>query len=352
MSPLILLLATLPQVIFAKGDGGYDTFRIPAIVQAANGDLLAFAEARKNGPGDTGDIDLVMRRSRDLGENWEEMTVVWEDGENVCGNPSPVVDRATGRIVMACTWNDGRDPEKAIHARTSIDTRRVFLLTSDDNGETWSPAREITASAKDPEWTWYATGPCHAIQLRRGPHKGRIIVPCDHGVFGTVSSSHVIYSDDGGETWQIGGTVERGNESTVCELRRGKIMLNMRDTRKRKDPTDPYRRVAVSRDGGVTFSGAHKDTALTEPVCQGSILSEPNGRVVYFCNPASTIRRTDMTVRRSRNGGRTWTSSIALPGTFAAYSDICLLGKGKLGVLYETGEKTAYDTIVFTTVTF
>ena len=140
--------------LFSAGDGGVHTYRIPAIVQTQGGVLLAFAEARHNSRSDTGDIDLVVRRSTDGGRTWGETITVWDDGGNVCGNPCPVVDRRTGRVLLLSTWNNGKDPEKDIHARTSIDTRRVFLLYSDDEGLTWSAPREITASAKKKAWTW------------------------------------------------------------------------------------------------------------------------------------------------------------------------------------------------------
>ena len=135
-------------VLFKKGDYNYHTFRIPALTQTKSGAILAFAEARKNSGSDTGDIDMVLKRSTDGGKTWSEMITVWDDAENVCGNPSPVVDERTGRIILAMTWNNGKDPEKNIHAKTSIDTRRVYVAYSDDDGLTWSEPREITAEAK------------------------------------------------------------------------------------------------------------------------------------------------------------------------------------------------------------
>jgi sialidase-1 len=351
ISNLLTILAIATQIVFAKGDGGYSTFRIPAIVQAANGDLLAFAEARKDSGSDTGNIDLVMRRSSDNGASWGGLQVVWDDAGNTCGNPSPVVDAETGRVILLTTWNDGQDSERAIRNRTSGDTRRVFVLVSEDDGASWSAPREITQDVKQPDWTWYATGPCHAIQLRRGQYKGRIVVPCDHAVFGGGDGSHIIYSDDAGVSWHLGGMPGVGNESTVCEIGKGRLLLNMRDARSNKDTTAPWRWVSESRDGGLSFIGTHKDCNLPEPVCQGSLASVRNGRKVYFCNPASETARTNMTLRFSTTRGKTWKIAVRLPGKHAAYSDLCILPDGRVAVLYESGENTAYDTIVFTVVT-
>src|SRR5690348_16549228 len=78
-------------VVFQSGTEGYHTFRIPAIVRAPNGDLLAFAEGRKNSRSDTGDIDLLLKRSSDGGKTWGALQLLWDDAGNTCGNPCPVV---------------------------------------------------------------------------------------------------------------------------------------------------------------------------------------------------------------------------------------------------------------------
>ena len=93
--------------IFQKGQDGYACFRIPAIVQSKSGTLLAFAEARKSSCSDTGNIDLVAKRSEDGGKTWSHLISVWDDGDNVCGNPAPIVDQKTGRIILVTCWNPG-----------------------------------------------------------------------------------------------------------------------------------------------------------------------------------------------------------------------------------------------------
>lgn len=344
--------------VYAKGDNGFDTYRIPATVRTARGTILAFAEARRHSRSDTGDIDLVVRRSTDGGRTWGEIITVWDDAGNVCGNPAPVVDRRTGRILLLSTWNDGTDHENQIHARTSKDTRRVFVLHSDDDGLTWSAPREITPSVKRPDWTWYATGPCHAIQLRKGRHRGRIVVPANHGLFkegrSDGSYSHLIYSDDHGQTWNIGGESQRdGNESTVVELRNGDLMLNMRGPRhKNRADNGSCRLVAVSRDQGLTLGTQYYERALVEPVCNGSILNyAPDGKptkTLLFSNPDHPTKRKNMTVRISRDNGRSWSVASRLCDCAAAYSDMVVLPNGDLGVMYETGEESCYERIVFT----
>lgn len=350
----------LSQVLFEKGYNGYHTFRIPSIAVANDGTILAFAEGRKKGGGDSGDIDLVLRRSVDGGKTWGDMITVWDDGTNVCGNPAPIVDRASGRIVLLSTWNRGDDHEKDIHRRLSKDTRRVFMLTSDDNGLTWSTSREITQMAKKPEWTWYATGPCHGIQLLKGKNKGRMVVACDYGEYITegkaeAASTHsmLIYSDDKGETWQIGGESGRGgNESTVAELKNGDLMLNMRGARYPDRLTrGPYRQVAVSKDGGLTLGEMYGDSALEEPVCQATIINYLNkgklSQTLVFCNPNHESKRENLTLKISRDSGKTWTQAHCVTKGCAAYSDIAQLPSGDVAVFYEQGNKGPYEKITF-----
>lgn len=339
------------NAVFRKGENGIHTYRIPAIVQTKNGTILAFAEARHNSGSDTGDIDLVLKRSTDGGMTWEPIITVWDDAENVCGNPSPVVDRETGRIILLSTWNNGKDPEKKIHSKESMDTRRVFCIYSDDDGLTWSKPKEITRSTKKSKWTWYATGPCHAIQLT----SGRIVVPCDHGNFidrkTSVSASHVFYSDNGGKSWKLGGILEAGNESTVVELADGSVMLNMRTERSGREEHGYGRLVAISHDQGKSFGKPYYDNGLIEPVCNASIINyntdgKPTEKLL-FSNPESKNKRKNMTLRMSRDSGQYWERVCTLTEGPAAYSDLVVFNNGDVGILYECGKNNPYETITF-----
>ena len=336
--------------LFESGSEGYQCFRIPAIVTSNRGTILAFAEGRKTGCSDTGDIDLVMKYSGDQGKSWSKLKVIRDDGNNVCGNPAPVLDALTGTIHLLFTWNLGEDHERDIIDGTSSDTRRIFVMSSDNEGQTWSEPREITASVKQENWTWYATGPCHGIQLKQGAHKGRLLIPCDHIEALTKKYySHTIYSDDQGQSWKLGGTTpqDQVNECTVAELPDGRVILNMRNY----DRSQQSRKISHSEDGGLSWGDIQSDRTLIEPICQASMLllnsGENAGPLLLFLNPADKKQRQNLTLRSSSDSGNSWTGSLVLHKGPAAYSDLTQLPNGNPGCLYEAGTSSPYQGIVF-----
>ena len=359
---LILQLGSILQAqesttdIYRKDQDGYSCFRIPAIVRSKAGTLLAFAEARKNSCSDTGNIDLVLKSSEDGGTTWSNLIIIWDAGNNVCGNPAPVVDQETGRIILVSCWNLGEDHEKDIIDKTSKDSRRIFVLYSDDDGKKWSAPKDITSSVKHSDWTWYATGPCHGIQLQNKKYKGRIVVSANHMVADTKSyHSQLIYSDNKGETWKLGGVVSEhgGNESSVVELGNGELMLNMRNYNREESKTRSY---AISKDGGETISKMHYLPELIEPICQGSTLNlMKDGKIgnnILFSNPASTESREKMTIKLSEDNGQTWPYAYLVYSGPSAYSDLVNLPDGNIGLLYEYGINNPYEKIGFTIIPF
>jgi sialidase-1 len=326
--------------LFVSGAGGYHTYRIPSLLRTPSGTLLAFCEGRRDGRGDSGEIHLLLRRSHDGGRTWDPSRVIARDGANTVGNPCPVVDRRTGTIRLLLTHNLGEDTERRILDGTSRGTRSVWMISSTDDGASWTEPRDLTADTKRNDWTWYATGPGIGIQTRGG----RLIVPCDHAVAATREwHSHVIYSDDGGETWRIGGVLPaKTNECQVVERADGSLLLNMRSYH------GLHRRaVATSTDGGLTWSSLRHDPTLCEPVCQASLIAGPGETgALFFANPASRERRR-MTVRASFDGGATWPRSRLLHAGPSAYSSLALLNGGEIGCLYERGTRSPYETITF-----
>jgi sialidase-1 len=242
------------------------------------------------------------------------------------------------------THNSGADTEPEIIAGSSQGSRTVWLMTSDDDGRSWSRPTEITVSTKQPGWAWYATGPGAGIQTRTG----RLVIPCDHITTGGGSAgSHIIFSDDHGSTWHIGGSPEGAatNECEVVERGDGRLLLNMRS----HDRNCRHRFTATSDDGGVTWSPARPDPVLIEPMCQGSIRrfsqEQAGESPILFTNPASASDRVNLTVRLSDDDGDTWPVAWVIHAGPAAYSCLAVLDDGTIACLYECGEDHPYERI-------
>ena len=333
--------------IYNQGTDGFELYRIPAIVKSKSNTLLAFAEARKaRSNGDSGDIDLVVKRSSDNGKTWSKQITIWNDGQNTCGNPVPIVDDR-GRIHLLMTWNFQTDKWGAITNGTGEDSRRPDYTYSDDDGITWAQPVEITSSVKKEKWDWYATGPCHGIQIQKGIHKGRLVAP---NYFTTresgkvTSYSHIIYSDDYGKTWKPGEPTPVGGvgECSVAEIGEGTLRLNMRADE------GFYRKSCTSIDGGLTWSSPQISIDQIDCKCQGSILSI--GGAVFLSNAASATERINMTIKKSTDNGKNWKGQYTVYEGNSGYSDIVELSDSQIAIIYEGGEKRYTDGLAFKVV--
>ncbi|KPI25329.1 hypothetical protein OK074_6943 [Actinobacteria bacterium OK074] len=346
------------SVPFRAGTGGYASYRIPAVVRAKSGALLAFCEGRVDSAKDWGHIDIVLKRSTDGGLTWGLLQVVAQNGAaDLAGNPAPVV-LDTGRILLVHVRSAGSAREDLIlrGGLPPADGRRVWVQHSDDDGVTWSAPRDINAQVNKAGWRWYATGPGHAIQMST---TGRVVVPGNHtvppvghdtGAEVKYSSGHCLFSDDRGETWSIGYLDEKTdnyinpNETTVAELTDGRLYFNTRTNAK-----GPGTRAdAHSRDGGRTLIKPFRpQVGLTAPVCQGSLLQLRDPDLLLYSGPAAPDSRALMTIRVSTDMGVTWHARCPISGLPAAYSDLVRVDAGTVGLLYETGDFGTYETITF-----
>ncbi len=345
------------QPIFENGTSGYACYRIPAIIRAPNGELLAFAEGRTNSCDDYGDVDIVLRRSNDNGRSWAPLHIIVDNDKRQAGNPTPVVDRLDpvfpgGRIFLFYNTGNNHEGEN----RKGNGLREVWYITSTDNGQHWSAPVNITSSVHRPrqpeinaaynfaeDWRSYANAPGHALQLRRGTHAGRLLVPANHSAGSPQDHfneylAHTFFSDDHGHSWQLGTSVDlpSSNESIAAELPDGRVILNSRQ----QNGESRRRIVSISSDGGRTWDSTFLHPQLISPVCQASLLEYRPGTgkpVLLFSNPASTDRRERMTVRVSYDGGRTWTASRLVDPGPSAYSDLVQQADNRIGLLYEKG---------------
>ncbi|MEV0636719.1 sialidase family protein [Streptomyces sp. NPDC050619] len=348
------------QVVFkASEDPGYACFRIPTIVQTVDGTLLAFAEGRVLNCGDAADIDIVLKRSTDGGRTWGPLQVVSDGGGDTHGNPTPIVDRETGRILLAQTHNTGRRDS----AGCSVPCDRTpHLQYSDDDGRTWSAPRDLSPEALPAHWnSWYATGPVHGIQLTRGAYAGRLVFGVNtetwNGSRITTNHAALIVSDDGGDHWKVGASDswpigadgvfgQKPSELTLTERTDGTVLVSGRE----QEGTDiGHRAQAVSRDGGTSFTAPFQGLPdLYAPQVQCATLPFDD-RLLLSC-PADPDRRRTMMIRSSHDEGRTWESvdrGTVVTKDWSGYSDLAPIDADTVGLLYEGGAADARDEIRF-----
>jgi sialidase-1 len=367
--------------VFVNGEDGYACYRIPGIVRAGDGALLAIAEGRVDNCGDHGGpIRVVAKRSADNGRSWGPLMLVGDnilpDGtEHVAQNPSPLVDlmdpaNPQGKIIVI--FNKTEYGEVDIAAGRGV--RRVYATESLDHGQSWSEPLDITGQVhkpNNPEYTavyadaaerydnpedWRkqipATG--HAIQLRGAegvPTGGRLYVAGsvtigESDIF--HAQNYAFWSDDHGASWQIGGlNPQQGdNEAMAVELADGRVMVNARNY----DDGEPVglRSVTVNsfdEEGRISFGQRVDDVDLQSPTVQASIQrftwpDEPgvDGRDrILFSIPDHPRLRQNMTVRLSYDEGQSWPVAKTVDPGPSAYSDLVIQDDDHIGLLYERG---------------
>lgn len=335
------------QTLAMGGDGQFPNYRIPALAVTNAGTVLASYDGRPTYIDAPGPNSILQRRSTDNGATWGPTTVVHggkaTDPIEGYSDPSYVIDRETGAIfnfhvksfdVGLMGSVPGVDPEarNVLHAEVSV---------SNDDGLTWTH-RLITADITPDLSTrsrFAASG--QGIQLKYGPHAGRLIqqftIVTATGDFQAVS----IYSDDHGQTWKSGTPVgTKMDENKVVELSDGRVMLNSRDSGR-----SGYRKVAYSTDGGITYGPVTIDRELPDPANNASIIraypEAPQGsdraKVLLFSNAASKTSRSNGTVRVSCDDGETWPIAKTFASGQTAYSTLVTLPDGNIGLLYEPG---------------
>jgi len=326
-------------------------YRIPSIVRTTKGTLVAFAEARDNNDtSDTGDYDIAMARSTDNGCTWSSPRVIASDAANRVSNPSALVDRQTGAILLFSSIT--------VRANSGGHGKGLYQQTSTDDGKSFSAL--LSGSVVPDGLKAGLPGPGHGIQLSR-THPGRLLLPVAYRTSDGLYGGYGIYSDDHGRTWhtgyhQLDTSGDRDwIEGTVAELDNGKIFISYR-VKKDQAVAGTARQWAISKDGGASLAGTgFTRSSLPIVSVQGSALV-PTGAhddTLLFSAPGDRTRnlRRDLSIFVSTTGGQTWRSryQLELQSTPGAYSDLVQIGGG-VGVLYETGVETWKERIAFQSV--
>lgn len=340
-------------VVRKAGDDGVNTYRIPGIVQTDRGTLIAVYDIRYNDSRDLpANIDVGMSRSTDNGKTWEPMKIIMDMGSphenNGIGDPAVLFDPVTKKIWVAALWSKGNRSIAGSLPGLSPDTTGQFILvSSSDDGITWSAPDNITAQVKNPAWHLFFNGPGNGIAMQ----DGKLVFAAQYWDEVKKPYSTIVYSDDHGATWRggINGPKSNTTESQVVETIPGTLMLNMRDNR------GGFRSVATTADMGAGWTEhATSYNALVDPVCMASIIKarvKIKGSmrdVLFFSNVASRTGRINMTVKASLDNGETWLEANQLlvdERLCYGYSCLTKIDDNTIGLLYE-GSKDLYFVMI------
>lgn len=331
------------------GDDGSRAFRIPGLVTTSEGTLIAVYDVRWKGWGDLpGDIDVGMMRSTDRGDTWEPQRIVMDMGGDGgpesrgdgVGDPAILVDRQTNTIHVIATWSHGNRAWNGSGPGTAPEeTGQLMLVSSRDDGVTWSEPRNLTEDVKPPEWSYLLQGPGRGITA----HDGTLVFPAQYQLSpaeGRMPHSTVLLSRDRGVTWTVGaGAKTNTTEAAVVETVDGVYMLNMRDNR------GGSRSVYTSEDplAGWTEHSTSRH-ALREPVCMASLIhvgreidGKADGRLIFSNPDVERGPRRRMSLQSSVDHGATWLPATVLldDGASAGYSCLTMIDAKTVGILYE-----------------
>ena len=300
---MLQLLLACSAALDVFSSGGRDTagtvyscFRIPSLVRAADGSLIAFAEGRRGGCGDHGDVRIVSSTSHDDGATWSNISQVLFEAGHTIGNPAAVTDRKTGTI----------------HLLFSRDNQQVFVSRSSDHGGTWTPRENLTAQLKpnpDPA-AWIATGPPGGVQLA----SGRLVAAIYYNPPDQSTRSVAVFSDDGGDSWVKGSDVPfgpgvyiGGEDQVVPFGPADGLAMFMRCRITYSDDVGHNHAIAFSTDGGSTWGNATRLGTVLSSYCQGSIAATPTGGLLISAPSTGNGGRSNLTV---------WAATPAAPAAF------------------------------------
>ncbi len=341
----------IEREVFMQGEEGCHTYRIPSLIQATDGTLIALAEGRRDNSGDPGQghIDLVYKTSKNGGESWSDRRFLDRSVEGwSASNPTAVLERDSGRVfVLFNRWKPGRGGR---NSRAGTLDNQLWLRYSDDNGETWSDAVDITEQGRDVRrWGKAVFGPGHGIQTG----KGRLVVPVNaprgKGDDLQNTASFALYSDDEGENWKRGKQIGvPTSENQIVELDDGRLLMDARQ--RGKDVENRW--VAFSTNHGESWSKPCIGQIVTQ-ICAGVARcprpDDEEGSVLLWSAPKGPGRE-NLVLRISDDQGVSFPTEIMVGPGPAAYSDMAALNDGSAGILWEGGENFRYEKIFFTRI--
>lgn len=334
--------------IYHPGDYGSVAYRIPAAITAKDGSIVIVTDKRKNNDGDLPqDIDIICNRSTDGGLTWSDpYTIAQGTGYN----------HGFGDCALA--WSNDDNGLIAVFVggvglwnSTSSNPIRSYKSYSYDNGQTWTEPEDITHfifgdDCVIPEHqTWRASFFGSGNGLLTSTGRIMFVAAVREGAAQSLNN-YAVYSDDNGVTWQVSGRASvGGDEAKVTELVDGRILMSIRHS--------GHRWYNISEDGGQTWmpnTSTWNDIAA--PACNGDIIRytsvEQGGnknRLLHSVPYGNS--RTHVTVYVSYDEGETWPVKKTVVPYSSAYSSLCVLDDGTIGLYVEESPTNTLYTTAF-----
>lgn len=343
----IILAHTL---LYQPGDYNSTNYRIPAVITAKDGSIVAMTDKRKYNEGDLPqDIDIICNRSTDGGHTWSEPYTVaqgtgYNHGFGDCAlawsnDENGLIAGFVGGVGL---WNS-----------TPSNPQRSYISRSYDNGQTWTEPEDVTnfifgSNCIVPEHrSWRASffGSGNGLLTSTG----RIIfVAAIRETTAQSLNNYAVYSDDNGQTWQVSGRASvAGDEAKVTELADGRILMSIRH--------GGNRWYNISEDGGETWQPSTSTWYdITAPACNGDLIrytsvnqEQDKNRLLHSVPYGS--ERTDVSVYVSYDEGTTWPVRKCIVPYSSAYSSLCILPDGTIGLYVEESYAGAsgYSTVFY-----
>jgi arylsulfatase A-like enzyme len=327
--------------IFTNDNASRRQYRLPSLWASSTGTVIAVSQLRW-GPNDFAAQELVCRRSEDGGNTWGPEISIRRDAETKhCMFNGCIVEDTEARKLILHFIEFPADQGRRWFDEVFFSRGGGHCQTeSSDDGKTWSePVLQIPVANADGWKGASSLNNNHGVQLQHGPHRGRLVMNArvfQPGVTTWRAKGGIVYSDDHGLTWRIGGVPFPEQEcyqteSCLVETAGGGIYVNYR----KEGQAGEQRLYHRSDDGGQTVSqqGIHADLPALSCNAGMARYSRTPQDVILLTMPATAGRR-DLTCFASFDEGRTWPvrRRIAPDG---GYSDAAVLSDGTVLVAYE-----------------
>ena len=331
--------------LLRPGDYNSTNYRIPAVITARDGSIVAVTDKRKYNNGDLPeDIDILCNVSKDGGHTWTEpYTIAYGTGyKQGYGDCALALTNDENGIIAAFVGGPG------FWGSTPTDPLRMYISRSHDNGMTWSEPEDIThfvygAECEDEErkeWLGGFFGSGNGLLTSTG--RIMFVIAMRENNTREVICNHAVYSDDNGQTWQVSGRASvGGDEAKVTELVDGRILMSIR--------RNGYRWYNISEDGGVTWQETTSEwTDIVAPACNGDLIRYTSVNDGYDKNrllhsvPEGSSRK-NVTVYVSYDEGESWQTKKCIVPYNSAYSSLCVLPDNTIGLYVEEAYQNEGD---------